>query len=123
MGRLFAFVAKAEVLRGKAAGPLLGLGVDESAALAVEPDGTARIYATAPDGGAWLVKGGFPETQMAGKPLSLARVNVTGIGHGSVLHLPDGRVDNPVFEKQFSIAGGQMVEAKPEQAQSDAALH
>ena len=50
---------------------LIGLGVDESAALAVEADGSGRIYATDPGGIAWLVRGGFAETQVAGKPLGL----------------------------------------------------
>lgn len=110
LGRLFAFLAKAQVLRGSATTPLWGLGVDESAALAVEPDGTARIYATAPDGGAWLVKGGFPESQAAGKALHLGRVEVTGIGHGSVLHLPERRVEAPSFRRAYAVAGGLLAE-------------
>lgn len=107
LGRLFAFVAKAETMRPKGSSPLLGLGVDESAALAVEPDGTARIFATAPDGGAWLVKGGFPDPVTPGQPLKLARVQVVGIGLSSRLHLPDGRVESPAFERRYTVADGQ----------------
>lgn len=110
LGRLFAFLAKAQVLREPAATPLWGLGVDESAALAVEPDGTARVYATAPDGAAWLVKGGFRDVQAAGKPLNLARVEVTGIGHGSVLRLSERKVDAPSFRRAYTVAGGQLAE-------------
>ena len=51
LGRLFAFVAKAETLTGTPKRALIGLGVDESAALAVESDGSGRIYATDPAGG------------------------------------------------------------------------
>lgn len=109
-GRLLAFLARAEALDGKADRPLWGLGVDESAALAVEPDGTARIYATDPDGAAWLYKGGFSEKQDAGKPLHLRRVTVLGIGHGSVLHLVDRRVDQPVFQRAFTVVDGRMSE-------------
>ncbi len=107
LGRLFAFVAKAEKMRPAGAAPLLGLGVDESAALAVEPDGSARVYATAPDGGAWLVKGGFADPVAPGQPLKLARVEVTGISLASTLHLPGGKVDNPGFEKRYAVSDGQ----------------
>ncbi|MEY4891189.1 MAG: hypothetical protein RIQ75_2319 [Pseudomonadota bacterium] len=107
LGRLFAFLAKAEAMRPKGAPALFGLGVDESAALAVEPDGSARIYATAPDGGAWLVRGGFSEPVQLGAPLKLSRVEVTGIGLSSRLHLPEGRVENPAFVRFYAVADGQ----------------
>jgi beta-aspartyl-peptidase (threonine type) len=51
---LIAFVAKGESMAGH---PLLGLGVDEDAAVAVEADGAARVHATAPGAGAFLVRG------------------------------------------------------------------
>lgn len=56
LGRLIAFVAKGESLAGR---PLIGLGVDEDAAVAVEGDGSARVYATSPMAGATVVRGGF----------------------------------------------------------------
>jgi len=113
LGRLFAFLAKAEAMTGTPRRSLIGLGVDESAALAVEADGSGRIYATDPGGIAWLVRGGFAETQAAGKPLSLRRVDVTGIGPGSVVHLPEGRVDAPVFQRAYRATGGRLQEVAP----------
>lgn len=113
LGRLFSFVAKAETLTGTPRRPLIGLGVDESAALAVESDGSGRIYATDPAGGAWLVRGGFAEMQVAGKPLALHRVDVTGIGAGSVVHLPEGRVDAPVFQRAYRADNGRLQEIAP----------
>jgi len=113
LGRLFAFLAKAETMTGTPRRSLIGLGVDESAALAVEADGSGRIYATDPGGIAWLVRGGFAETQVAGKPLSLRRVDVTGIGPGSVVHLPEGRVDAPVFQRAYRATGGRLQEVAP----------
>lgn len=113
LGRLFAFVAKAETLTGTPRRPLVGVGVDESAALAVEGDGSARIFATDPHGSAWVVRGGFPETQVAGKPLQLARVDVTGVGAGSTLHLPAGTVDAPVFRKVYRVDNGRLQEVAP----------
>ena len=113
LGRLFAFVAKAETLTGSPKRALIGLGVDESAALAVESDGSGRIYATDPAGGAWLVRGGFTDTQITGKPLGLRRVDVTGIGAGSVVHLPDGRVEAPVFQRAYRVDNGRLQEVAP----------
>ena len=113
LGRLFAFLAKAETMTGTPRRGLIGLGVDESAALAVEADGSGRIYATDPSGTAWLVRGGFAETQVVGKPLSLRRVDVTGIGPGSVVHLPEGRVDAPVFRRAYRVVDGRLQEVAP----------
>ncbi len=113
LGRLFAFVAKAETLTGMPRRALIGLGVDESAALAVEADGSGRIYATDPAGGAWLVRGGFADTQTTGKPLGLRRVDVTGVGAGSVVHLPEGRVEAPVFQRAYRVDNGRLQEVAP----------
>ena len=112
LGRLLAFVAKAKAQIGTPQRPLIGLGVDENAALAVEADGSGRIYAADPAGGAWLVRGGS-EAQIAGKPLALRRVDVTGIGAGSVVHLPDGRVESPAFQRAYRADNGRLQEIAP----------
>lgn len=116
LGRLFAFLARAEAMTGTPRRGLIGLGVDESTALAVEADGTGRVYATDPGGHVWLVRGGFAETQAAGTPLSLRRVEVIGIGPGSVVHLPDGRVDAPAFRRVYRATDGRLQEVAPEDA-------
>ncbi|WP_428685489.1 isoaspartyl peptidase/L-asparaginase [Sphingopyxis sp.] len=110
LGRLFAFVAKAQVDRPAGAPAMIGLGVDESAALAVEPDGSGRIYATAPDGYAWVVDGSGLRGVTGRGPLDAPRVKVTGVGPGSVIHLPSARVDNPVFERIYAAQGGAIAE-------------
>jgi beta-aspartyl-peptidase (threonine type) len=106
LGRLIAFVAKAESLAGH---KLLGLGIDEAAAVAVEGDGSARVYATEPDAGATLVIGGFAQPQKEDEPMRLDRVDTIGIGKGSVLHLPEGKVDAPVFEHRYAVRDGVLV--------------
>ena len=110
LGRLFAFLAKGQANRDPAAPDMIGVGVDESAALAVEPDGSARIYATAPDGYAWIVDGSTLRDLKPGRPLDAPRVKVTGVGPGSVLHLPSGRVDAPVFIRNYAARAGEVVE-------------
>lgn len=102
LGRLIAFVAKAESMAGHA---LIGLGVDEDAAVAVEGNGNARVYATAPMAGATVVRGGFAR-QAEDESMKLDRVDTVGVGTGSALHLPDGRVDKPAFERRYAVRDG-----------------
>jgi len=106
LGRLIAFVAKAESLADR---PLIGLGVDEDAAVAVEGDGTARVYATAPGAGATVVKGGFAQKQVEDEAMNLDRVDTVVAGVDSVLHLPSGRVDKPAAERRYAVREGVLV--------------
>ncbi|MBS0214124.1 MAG: isoaspartyl peptidase/L-asparaginase [Proteobacteria bacterium] len=103
LGRLIAFVAKGEALAGH---PLLGLGVDESAAVAVEGDGSGHVYATEPWAGATVVHGGFTQKQAEDAPMQLARVETVGVGKGSTLHLPSGSVDQPSFTRHYAVRDG-----------------
>ncbi len=105
LGRLVAFVAKAESMAGK---PLLGLGVDEDAAVAVEGDGSARVYATAPGAGAIVVRGGF-EKQAEDEAMHQARIDTVVAGADSVLHLPDGRVERPLAQRHYAVRDGVLV--------------
>ena len=104
LGRLLAFVAKAETLANGRT--ILGLGVDEAAALALDADGRARLYATDPAGAATLVRGGFGKAQREGEPLRIESMEAIGIGKDSVLHLPEGRVENPVFQRRYAVREG-----------------
>lgn len=110
LGRLFAFVAKAQWLAGAPQRQLLGLGIDESAALAVEADGSSRLYATDPNGAAWLVRGGFADPPALGKPLDAHRIEVSGVGAGSALYLPEGRVAAASFQRYYSVTAGRVQE-------------
>jgi len=107
LGRLLAFVAKAETLSDGR--PVLGLGVDEDAAVAVEGDGSARVYATAPGAGATVVHGGFAQKQAEDEAMQLDRVDTVGAGVDSVLHLPSGRVERPMFERRYTVRDGVLV--------------
>ncbi|RZA17849.1 MAG: peptidase T [Lysobacteraceae bacterium] len=102
LGRLIAFVAKGEAMAGH---PLIGLGVDEDAAVAVEADGSARVYATSRMAGAIVVRGGFAK-QVEDEAMNLERVDTVGAGVGSVLHLPSGRVDKPMFQRRYAVRDG-----------------
>ena len=106
LGRLVAFVAKGEALADR---PLIGLGVDEDAAVAVEGDGRARVYATAPGAGATVVRGGFAQKQAEDEPMQLARVDTVVAGVDSLLHLPPGRVDRPAAQRRYAVRDGVLV--------------
>lgn len=105
LGRLFAFVARAQGLTGK---PMIGLGIDEDAALMVEADGTARLASPHPDGAAWIVDGRALRVSPPGTPLTATRVTVTLAGKGSVVTLPSGRVEHPLAIREFVPAAGRI---------------
>lgn len=113
LGRLFAFVTKAQTLTGTPQRALIGLGVDESAALAVDGEGRGRIFATDPAGMGWVVRTGGIDTPKPGQPLTLRRAEAVGIGPGSVVRLPEGRVEAPAFHRYYRIADGRVVETPP----------
>ncbi|MEQ1518682.1 MAG: isoaspartyl peptidase/L-asparaginase, partial [Usitatibacteraceae bacterium] len=110
LGRLFAFVAKAQAGKPADAPNMIGLGVDESAALAVEPDGSGKILATETGGYGWVVDGAGLRGSSVGRPLDAPRVRVLGIGPSSIVHLPSGKVDAPVFERNYAARAGEIVE-------------
>ncbi len=108
LGRLIAFVAKAEAQAPEGT-RVLGLGVDEDAALAVEADGSTRVHATAPGAGATLVLGGFPRSQVEDEAMNLARIDTIGIDGHSTLRLPSGEVERPANRRQYAVRDGALV--------------
>ena len=108
LGRLFAFIAKAQASRPANAPPLLGLGIDEGVALAVEPDWTGRVYPSTPGTGISVVSGEAIPRLAAPGPLVAARVRVTIAGPQSTVRLPSGEVDNPLSATDYSAASGVM---------------
>ncbi|MBN8716094.1 MAG: isoaspartyl peptidase/L-asparaginase [Stenotrophomonas sp.] len=103
LGRLVAFLTKSEELAGR---PLIGLGVDENAALAVEADGSARVFATAPGAGATVVHGGFDRRVQPDRPARIERLWAVGVDVRSVLHLPSGEVERPAFTRRYTVRDG-----------------
>ena len=102
LGRLIAFVAKAESMAGR---PILGLGVDEDAAVAVEGDGSARVYATAPGAGATVVK--------LAKPSQDPRFDVPTVGPATLDAMAEVRAACLAVEagRSLVVGGTQFVAA------------
>ncbi len=105
LGRLLAFLVKAERIAGHA---LIGLGVDEEAALAVDANGKAHVFATTPGAGAVLVRGTLG-THTEDQPMNLARVEVVRVGVDSALELPSGRIEKPLSTRRYAVRDGVLV--------------
>lgn len=106
LGRLIVFVARAAQTAGS--NNIIGLGVDEDAALCVEADGRGRVYALG-DGYAWLVQPRHsPQRLATGQALDFKGVPVTAAGKNSVLHLDTFKVDNPAFTAVANVVDGRL---------------
>ncbi|MGN7724426.1 cyanophycinase [Luteimonas sp. 22616] len=107
LGRLVAFVAK---LRSEGVADVVGLGIDEDAALCIDGDGVGRLYPGDEGGFAWLVQPTRPPARVErGRSLEFSDVRVTGIGADSRLRLPGLEVQAPAFEKIADASHGKLV--------------
>jgi beta-aspartyl-peptidase (threonine type) len=105
LGRLIAFVAN---LRHAGHADIVGLGVDQEAALCVDGDGTGRLF-TITNGFAWLVQPkGLPARIGVGKSLEYQGTRVTGIGTQSRIDLRDLSVQQPVFTAIADVHDGKL---------------
>lgn len=93
LGRLFAMLAKAQKGLPKTRAPMIGLGVDENAALAVEGEGRGQIYTSDGGGMVWLVNGAALRNVPTKGPLEATGIEVTIADKNSVVHLPSGKVE------------------------------
>jgi beta-aspartyl-peptidase (threonine type) len=106
LGRLVAFVAD---LRARGVADIVGLGVDEGAALCVDGDGIGRLFTPVPGGAAWLVVPTAPASRLeAGSPLEISSVDVTGVGVDSRIDLKTLKVDAPAFRRIADAHGGKL---------------
>jgi beta-aspartyl-peptidase (threonine type) len=106
LGRLIAFVAR---LRHEGHADVVGLGVDEATVLAVDGDGTGRLF-TNGQGCAWLVQPqGTPQRIVAGQPLQYRDIRLTGIGPDSRIDLRDFSVQRAAFRATAEVLDGRLV--------------
>jgi L-asparaginase / beta-aspartyl-peptidase len=105
LGRLIAFIAN---LRHAGHADVVGLGVDQDAALCVDGNGIGRLF-TIDNGFAWLVQPkGSPERIEAGKPLDYRGTRVTGVGTQSRIDLKGFKVSRPVFDAIADVRDGEL---------------
>jgi beta-aspartyl-peptidase (threonine type) len=106
LGRLVAFVAG---IHARGVDDIVGLGVDEGAALCVDGDGIGRLFTPIHGDAAWLVVPSQPASQLeAGKPLEIANVDVTGVGVGSRIDLRTLQVTAPAFHRIVDAHDGKL---------------
>jgi beta-aspartyl-peptidase (threonine type) len=106
LGRLVAFVAN---LRSRGVAGIVGLGIDEGAALCIDGEGIGRLFTPVAGDAAWVVVPTQPATRVeAGKPLEIAGVDVTGVGVHSRIDLRSLRVDAPVFRRVAEVRDGRL---------------
>ena len=106
LGRLVAFVAN---LRSRGVDGIVGLGIDEGAALCIDGDGIGRLFTPIAGDAAWLVVPTTPAARIeAGKPLDISAVDVTGVGVDSRIDLRSLRVDAPAFRRVAEVHDGRI---------------
>lgn len=104
-GRLITFVGR--LIQEQNDPTIVGLGVDEDAAMLVDGDGIGRFYGP---GHAWLVRPmTAPATIIAGKPLTYARFPIIGVGPDSVLDFKTFKVTNPAFTLTAEVKNGVLI--------------
>lgn len=103
-GRLLVFVGRLAIEENKPS--ITGLGIDEKAALCIEPDGTGRVYSIG-RGFAWLVRPLRAPDSLARGPYNFRGVPVVGIGEESRLDLKDFSVTRPSFSLTVNVVDGQ----------------
>lgn len=104
LGRLVTWLARLRAVRPG----IVGLGIDENAALCIDGEGKARIF-TDTGGAAWLVR--LPDQGgriQAGRRLDMGGVRVTGIGQSSALDLKTMAVTAPAFERRAEVHHGKL---------------
>lgn len=82
MGRLGMFMAR-QVKDGFATPDVLGVGVDDGAALAIDKNGIGRRLADAATPGVYVVKGGAPDVAQRGQPLVYGALRVVKLAGSS----------------------------------------
>lgn len=104
-GRLLVFVGR---LAFEERNPgITGLGIDEKAALCVEPDGTGRVYSIG-RGFAWLVRPGRVPAALPRGPYNVRDVPVVGVGEESRIDLKGFTVTRPAFSLTVNVLDGQI---------------
>jgi len=107
LGRLVAFVTRANQLTAKVDPPVEGLGVDETTSLAVIPDGTARVFSKNPElGTTWLH--GISGHANGRLPLETNALWVTELGVQSEFNLRTHAVQHPLSERVVRVIDGQI---------------
>jgi len=107
LGRSLVFLAR--LLAGEKRDRLLGIGLDEKTALAINADGTSQVFTTAPEGRAWLmIPTKSAEVLEAKRPLTLRDVRVLALGPTSQFDLKQLDVQKPAAAAMIAVVDGKL---------------
>lgn len=107
MGRSLVFLAR--LLAGEKRDRLIGIGVDERTALAIDADGNSQVFTNAPKGRVWLMVPTKPaETLAADRPLTLRDVRVLALGPSSQFDLKQFDVRKPAAAAMIAVVDGKL---------------
>ncbi len=107
LGRLIVFVARAAQESGDP--DMVGIGVDEDAALCVEADGQALVRSVDGSGKVWVVRPGRDADQLeAGQPLRFTDVPVSVVASGERLRLDDLGLIEGGLQARAEVEDGQL---------------
>ncbi|HTU65081.1 MAG TPA: isoaspartyl peptidase/L-asparaginase [Steroidobacteraceae bacterium] len=107
-GRLLVWVGRLAVEENDPS--ITGIGVDEKAALCVEPDGTGRVYSIG-RGFAWLVRPMRAPDVLEARPYTVRGVPIVGLGEESAIDLKTFAVTRPAFQIRVNVVDGKFDEA------------
>jgi cyanophycinase len=108
LGRLMTFMSR--ITSDFKVDNLLGIGVDEKAALCVEANGEAHVFATVPEAHAWFVlPQQAPEVLEAGKPLTYRNVRVISASPDSSVNVLKRTITHPASDTMRSIVEGKLL--------------
>lgn len=107
LGRSLVFLAR--LMTDASGDRLLGIGVDEKTALAIEADGSARVMSADPAGRVWLLlPTRAPDVLKRGEPLTWRDVRVVALGPSSRLHLPTLAIEQPAAVERVAVERGRL---------------
>jgi beta-aspartyl-peptidase (threonine type) len=107
LGRLLVFIAQSESMAARGSGAIDGLGVDETAALAVLPDGTAQVFSDDPKIGATWVHSAAPESSIP-SPLGSRMFTVTTLNRESSFNLRTRVAERAHEQRMVEIKDGRV---------------
>lgn len=110
-GRLITWLARLSQQQHRQ--DLIGLGIDEYTALAVDADGVGKVF-SGNGGHVWLFRTpAHSDPLKPGQPLTAHNVAVTGLGVDSVLRLPTLAIERPAFQRRYDVKAGTLLTTPP----------
>jgi beta-aspartyl-peptidase (threonine type) len=106
LGRLIAFIARLSREHGRS--DIVGLGIDEYTAVAIDGDGRGRVY-SGNDGRAWIVTPHAAAPRlMRGEALTIRDVAVAGVGAGGSVQFPSMAMTSPNESTIVQVIDGKL---------------